>query len=128
MRQRESVGCILPIPTNVVETPGEGVAGNVNGKSVLVGGADFVAARLAEAAAAIAPRAERARCWLALAVDGRLVAHIVMADTLREGHRWLAIGASAPGRGAHPPCDRRPARRCGGGDQRRLISMASGRT
>src|SRR4051812_2752558 len=38
-------GLHLPIPSEVVETPGEGLAGKVNGKSVLVGGAAFVAAR-----------------------------------------------------------------------------------
>ena len=84
-------GLHLPIPIEVVETPGEGLAGNVNGKSVLVGGGAFVAAR-ADAAAADHPASRAGAVLVALAVNGRLVAHIVMADTLREGTAGLLSG------------------------------------
>lgn len=36
----------LAIPSDVVETPGEGVHGGVNGRSVVVGGIAFVMSRL----------------------------------------------------------------------------------
>ena len=72
------------IPGNVIETPGEGLGGKVNGKSVLVGGADFVAARLGETAVD-RPAAGAGAVLVRLAIDGRLAADIVMADTLREG-------------------------------------------
>ena len=56
----------------------------MNGKSVLVGGADFVAARLGETAVD-RPAAGAGAVLVRLAIDGRLAADIVMADTLREG-------------------------------------------
>ena len=39
-------GIALPIPASVVETPGEGVSGTIDGRRVVVGGAGFVAAQL----------------------------------------------------------------------------------
>ena len=39
-------GIVLPVPEQVVETPGEGVAGSIGGRKVLVGGADFVTAQV----------------------------------------------------------------------------------
>jgi len=73
----------LPIPTDVAETPGEGLTGVVDGRAVTVGGARFVTERLAH------PPPRRARLdagavLVAVAVDGRLAAHFVMADPLRE--------------------------------------------
>ena len=38
----------LAVPTNVVETPGEGVAGTVEGRSAIVGGIHFVSSRLSK--------------------------------------------------------------------------------
>jgi P-type E1-E2 ATPase len=77
-------GLILPIPSDVIEIPGEGLAGKVNGKPVLVGSAAFVAAR-AKGAAFDHPASRAGAVLVALAVDGRLAAHMVMADVLREG-------------------------------------------
>ena len=81
-------GLILPIPGDVIETPGEGLGGRVNGKSVLVGGSDFVAARLGETAVD-RPATGAGAVLVRLAIDGRLAADIVMADTLREGTAGL---------------------------------------
>ncbi len=81
-------GLILSVPGNVIETPGEGLGGRVNGKSVLVGGSDFVAARLGETAVD-RPAAGAGAVLVRLAIDGRLAADIVMADTLREGTAGL---------------------------------------
>ena len=35
-------GIVLPVPEQIVETPGEGVAGSIGGRKVLVGGTDFI--------------------------------------------------------------------------------------
>lgn len=76
-------GLTLPVPSDVAEIAGEGVVGHVEGRKVIVGGDDFVAARVgrlpddhpAMAAGAV---------LVAVAVDGRMVGHLVMADPLRE--------------------------------------------
>ena len=41
-------GATLAIPSEVVETPGEGIAGQVEGHAVMVGGPHFVAAQVAD--------------------------------------------------------------------------------
>jgi P-type E1-E2 ATPase len=56
----------------------------VNGKSVLVGGAAFAAARL-DGAAVDHPATGAGAVLVAVAIDGRVAAHIIMADMLREG-------------------------------------------
>jgi heavy metal translocating P-type ATPase len=84
-------GSALPVPHNVVETPGEGVAGTIEGRQVLVGGADFVAAQLGLAQVDIA-EAEAGSVIVALGVDGQLMGHLVMADALRSGTAELLSG------------------------------------
>jgi heavy metal translocating P-type ATPase len=84
-------GLTLPVPHDVIETPGDGVVGTIDGRRVVVGGASFVAAQcgidhpedaVAEAGSVI----------VSLAVDGRIMGHLVMADTLREGTADLLDG------------------------------------
>jgi len=81
----------LPIPEKVVETPGEGVAGTIDGHSVVVGGAGFVAKQvgIADPEAAVV---EAGSVVVALGVGGKLVGHIVMADALRSGTAELLAG------------------------------------
>ena len=81
----------MPAPVDLVETPGEGVSGTVDGRSVVVGGAAFVAAQIGgtDPTAAVA---EAGSVIVALAVDGELAGHLVMADTLREGTADLLAG------------------------------------
>ena len=84
-------GAALPVPGNVVETPGEGVTGTIGGRKVVVGGAALVAAQ----AGAIDPdRAVIAAgsVVVSLAVDGKLTGHIIMADALRSGIADLLAG------------------------------------
>lgn len=80
-RQRDMA---LPLPTEVTEAPGEGVEGKVEGHAVLVGGTDFVARRLA-GPPIDHPSVAAGAAVVAVAVDGRLAGHLVMADALREG-------------------------------------------
>ncbi|HSI39518.1 MAG TPA: heavy metal translocating P-type ATPase [Xanthobacteraceae bacterium] len=84
-------GAVLPLPENVVETPGDGVAGTIDGRRVIVGGADFVAAQTGAARLETAIR-EAGSVVVAVAVDGQLAGHLVMADALRAGTSDLLAG------------------------------------
>ena len=84
-------GLVLVLPEAVAETPGEGVAGRIDGRGVLVGGADFVMPQVAHSAGAAAARAAGS-VLVALGVDGRLAGRIEMADTLREGTSIFLAG------------------------------------
>lgn len=84
-------GVALPIPANVIEVPGEGVRGTIDGRNVIVGGAAFVAAQLG--VGAIGPRVREAGAVIvSVAVDGNLIGHLVMADALRSGTAELLAG------------------------------------
>lgn len=77
-------GVVLQRPSDVVETPGEGLAGMVSGRTVIVGGAAFVAGRIDGGE----PEGEvlgAGSVLVAVAIDGQLAGHIVMADALRSG-------------------------------------------
>ncbi|CAN0439866.1 unnamed protein product, partial [Laminaria digitata] len=77
-------GMHLPVPTDLVEFPGEGMTGRIDGHDVVVGGVDFVM-RLADGPQMARSAQQNGAVMVALAVDGRLVGHIEMADTLRSG-------------------------------------------
>jgi len=82
-------GLTLSIPSDVVETAGEGVVGRIDGRLVRVGGTGFVAAG--------APWVEglptdAGAVVVALAVDGAPAGLLVMADTLRTGTAALLAG------------------------------------
>ena len=79
----------LSLPRQVVETPGDGVAGQVDGHEVRVGGTAYVAAYTGSyVAEAQAPGA----ILVAVAVDGKDVGYLVMADMLRPGTAELLKG------------------------------------
>ncbi len=79
------------LPTDVIETPGEGVAGRIDGHAVVVGGADFVMSAVAHSDAGDAAR-KVGSVLVALGVDGLLAGHIRMADTLRDGTAAFLAG------------------------------------
>jgi heavy metal translocating P-type ATPase len=84
-------GSTLQIPADVVELAGEGLTGVVDGHEVVVGGAGFVANRLGDAS----PERrylDAGSALVAVAIDGRLAGHIVMADALRSGTSRLLAG------------------------------------
>jgi heavy metal translocating P-type ATPase len=81
-------GLRLAVPEAAEEVPGEGVTGRVEGREVLVGGADFVTARVPETDGAEAAR-EAGSVLVALGVDGQLAGRMVLADMLREGSEEL---------------------------------------
>ena len=80
-------GLPLALPTDVAETPGEGVEGMVEGRKTIVGGRRFVAGRLRGACAPLAAAGQEApgAVVVAVAVDGNLVGEIILADELRAG-------------------------------------------
>lgn len=84
-------GVVLPVPTGVVETPGEGLAGTVDGRKVIVGGPGFVMSHIG-ASAPEGQVADEGSALVALAVDGVLVGQLVLADTLRSGTSELLAG------------------------------------
>lgn len=84
-------GATLTIPEDLIETPGEGVAGTVDARRVVVGGASFVASQIGAADLDSAVR-EAGSVVVSLAVDGKLMGHLVMADALRTGTVELLAG------------------------------------
>jgi heavy metal translocating P-type ATPase len=77
-------GLALPVPTEVVERPGEGLTGRVEGRAVIVGGDGFVTAEVGAGPADL-PARPAGSVLVAVAVDGRLAGYLVMSDPLREG-------------------------------------------
>jgi heavy metal translocating P-type ATPase len=77
-------GLTLPVPTDVAEIPGEGVSGRIDDRAVIVGGDGFVAQRIG-GTAGDHPALAAGSVLVAVAVDGRMAGHLVMADPLREG-------------------------------------------
>jgi len=75
-------GIDLVLPTDVSELAGDGVAGRVDGRSVIVGGHSFVA-RQADAKLIEMPGTEAGAALVAVAIDGTIAGYIVMADPLR---------------------------------------------
>ncbi len=89
-------GMALSRPEDVVETAGEGLEGSVDGKAVIVGGRGFVVGRLGLAEAPQAGGGPGA-VTVAVAVDGRWVGELILADQLRVGTTELLAGLRALG-------------------------------
>jgi heavy metal translocating P-type ATPase len=81
-------GAHLVVPTNIIETPGEGIEGCIEGHSVVVGGERFVTSRLTSGDASPV-RSQPGAVVVAVAVDGVLAGKIVFADELRVGTEGL---------------------------------------
>ena len=76
----------LAVPTNVIETAGEGIEGRVEGRNVVLGGVRFVASKLPRAEGrSIRRPTQPGAAIVAVAIDGKLAAHLVLADELRPG-------------------------------------------
>ena len=76
-------GLDLPVPTEVAEIPGEGVLGTVEGRRVIVGGEDFVVRRVGHPTRPH-PDLGPGSVLVAIAIDGHVAGHLIMADPLRE--------------------------------------------
>ena len=76
-------GVKLSQPDAARETAGEGVDGKLGRHHVIVGGQDFVRRKLKLKQMA-RPDAEAGSVLVAVAVDGRLAAHLVLSDAVRD--------------------------------------------
>jgi P-type E1-E2 ATPase len=79
-------GLRLSVPIQTDEKPGQGIQGSVDGRRVVVGSLTYVT-RHAHASNALPMRSHKAAgtVIVALAIDGKLLAIFVLADTLRKG-------------------------------------------
>jgi len=83
-------GLTLAVPADVAEIPGEGIAGRVEGRQVIVGGLHFVAGRIGGNLHPLLGR-DRPPGALAAAVvaDGKLIGVLLLSDELRAGTEQL---------------------------------------
>jgi len=89
-------GLPLPVPSEVAEIPGEGVVGSVEEHKVFVGSDDFVARRVGRSSGNH-PALAAGSVIVAVAVDGHMAGHLVMADPLREGAGAMLAGLRREG-------------------------------
>ena len=85
---REELSVDLPPATDFKSTPGQGVIATVEGQSVIVGRAEHLASRNVDVAALQAAADDLAKSGktpVFAAIDGRAVAVIGIADTLKAG-------------------------------------------
>ncbi len=79
-------GLALSVPTEVVETPGEGIVGRLDGRLVMVGGANFIAGKVADSGlATLGHDRPPGALAVAVAVDGKLAGLMILSDELRAG-------------------------------------------
>jgi heavy metal translocating P-type ATPase len=92
-------GLRLGRPHDVLESPGLGIEGTIEGRRVVVGGAGYVAKQLKDAASIRDPVLSPAHFAVTVAVDGRLAGHLILADEVRDDvaqslRRFRAAGVS----------------------------------
>ena len=75
-------GLKLSLPSHARETGGAGIEGHVDGHRVIVGGSDFVRRKLKQRTLR-KPQAPAGSVIVAIAVDGHLAGHLILADALR---------------------------------------------
>jgi heavy metal translocating P-type ATPase len=82
----------LAVPVDVVETPGEGIEGSVEGRRTILGGIHFVSSKLSGSnkPSPFRPKVPGA-VVVGVAIDGRLAGEIVLADKLRAGTEEFLI-------------------------------------
>jgi heavy metal translocating P-type ATPase len=84
--EARSRGLALAVPSDVVETPGEGIIGRVDGRLVMVGGAHFIAGKVADSGLATLGRDRPPGALaVAIAVDCKLAGLMLLSDELRAG-------------------------------------------
>lgn len=83
-------GLALSLPDDVAETPGDGIAGMVDGRPVVIGGSSFVLGR-ARAGTGVRADPVPGIATVAVGVDGRLAGTLFLRDELRGGAARLLI-------------------------------------
>jgi heavy metal translocating P-type ATPase len=82
-------GLTLAIPSEVMETPGEGIAGKVDGRAVVVGGLRYVESKTGASLRALAGERQPGALAVAVAVDGKPAGVLILSDALRAGTEQL---------------------------------------
>jgi heavy metal translocating P-type ATPase len=82
-------GLELAIPSDVIETPGEGLSGRVDDHSVIIGGLHFVSGKLGTTLPPLTGNRPPGALAVAVAVDGKLIGVLIFADELRAGIEQL---------------------------------------
>ena len=88
---------LLSVPAAVVETPGEGIVGEVDGRSVIVGGRTFVANRVRGVRDKGAARSDAGTVTVSVGIDGAFAGTLVLADEVRAGADKLLADLRALG-------------------------------
>ena len=84
--EAQARGLMLAIPTEAAETPGEGIAGKVEGRSVMVGSPRFIAAKIGRSGlSTLAEDRPAGAVAVAIAVDGEPSGVLILNDALRAG-------------------------------------------
>jgi heavy metal translocating P-type ATPase len=84
--EARSRGLTLAIPSEVVETPGEGIIGRVDGRRVMVGGLHFIAGKIGDSGLSMLPHERPPGALTAVvAIDGKLAGLLILSDELRAG-------------------------------------------
>ena len=83
-------GLELTIPGNVIETPGEGIEGCIDGQPVIVGGLRFVSGKIgATSLSRLHTQRPPGSVAVAVAMDARLVGVLILVDRVRAGTEAL---------------------------------------
>ena len=90
-------GLALTIPSEVAETPGEGIAGRVEGREVMVGGLHYIASKTGSSVAGLAGERRPGAIAAAVAVDGKPAGLLILSDELRAGTEQLLRNLRAIG-------------------------------
>ncbi|MBC7151713.1 MAG: heavy metal translocating P-type ATPase [Rhizobium sp.] len=90
-------GMALSSPTDIVETPGSGVAGRIDGRSLVVGGSDFVRGRCSTGNPyALGRDLPPGTAVVAVGIDGAVAGIILLSDQIRDdAHSTIAAFRSA---------------------------------
>jgi heavy metal translocating P-type ATPase len=90
VEEAQNKGLKLSVPSDVVESPGEGIEGCVNGRRVTVGGHRFVSGKVLGAGLSLW-RADRpaGAAAVAVGIDGKLAGSLILTDELRAGTQVL---------------------------------------
>jgi heavy metal translocating P-type ATPase len=98
VEEAKGKGLPLAVPSEVIETPGEGVEGIVDGRRIIVGGLHFVSRKIAHSDLTDV-RANRppGAAAVAVGIDGKLHGVLILADELRAGTAALLRNLRAVG-------------------------------
>jgi heavy metal translocating P-type ATPase len=82
-------GLALAVPADIAESPGDGIAGHVEGREVVVGGLRFVTAKIGSDFGGLGRDRPPGAVAVAVAVDGKPAGVLILADELRAGTEQL---------------------------------------